>query len=104
MTTVPRLLVFSPYQLWTIHTIYEGTIAKGCEDRGATVEYLLCDGLLPECDQHWDSKEHSPRSPDLCRRCQNAAKTSLSDLNLPFQWLGAFITPAEKAEAFAWAQ
>jgi hypothetical protein len=104
MTTKPRLLVFSPYQLWTIHTIYEGTIAKACQGRGATVEYLLCDGLLPECDQHWDSKENSPRSPDLCRRCQNAARTSLSDLNMPFHWLGAFITSAEKAEAFAWAQ
>ncbi len=34
MTTIPRLLVFSPYQLWTIHTIYEGTIAKACRAGG----------------------------------------------------------------------
>jgi hypothetical protein len=104
MTTKPRLLVFSPYQLWTIHTIYEGTIAKACQVRGATVEYLLCDGLLPECDQHWDSKEHAPRSSDLCQRCQKAATVSLDDLDLPYRWLGEFVTAAEKAEAFAWAQ
>ena len=55
-----RILIFSPYQLWEIHTVYEETIAKACHVRGATIEYLLCDGLLPECDQHWDSKTSSP--------------------------------------------
>jgi hypothetical protein len=103
MTTTPRLLVFSPYQLWTIHTIYEGTIAKACQGRGATVEYLLCDGL-PECDQHWDSKETSPRPADLCQRCQTTAKSSLENLGFTYHWLGAFVTAPEKAEAFAWAE
>ena len=99
-----RILIFSPYQLWTIHTIYEEAIAKACHVRGATVEYLLCDGLLPECDQHWDSKMSFPRPFDLCQRCQAKAKANMDDLGFPFRWLGDFVSPVEKAAAFAWAQ
>jgi hypothetical protein len=99
-----RILVFSPYALWKVHTTYEATIARACRTRGANVEYLLCDGLLPECDQHWDSKSNSPRPLDLCQRCQSEAKTSLYDLGFPYHWLGDFVSQAERAEAFAWAQ
>ena len=99
-----RILVFSPYAIWKNHTIYEGTIARACQAQGATVEYLLCDGLLPECDQHWDSKQNSPRPFDLCQRCQAAAKASLNDLGFPYRWLGEFVTQTERAVAFTWAQ
>lgn len=99
-----RILIFSPYQLWGVHTVYEETIAKACHVRGATVEYLLCDGLLPECDQHWDSKTNVPRPFDLCQRCQTVAKTNLDGLGFPYRWLGEFVSPAEKTAAFAWAQ
>jgi hypothetical protein len=99
-----RILVFSPYALWGIHTIYESTIAKACQVRGAAVEYLLCDGLLPECDLHWDSKANSPRPADLCQRCKTAAKANLNDLDLPHGWLGDFLSQAEKAEAVSWAR
>ena len=99
-----RILIFSPYALWEIHTIYEETIAKACQAQGATVEYLLCDGLLPECDQHWESKANSPRPFDLCQRCQTIAKASLDSLGFPYRWLGDFVSQAERAVAFAWAQ
>jgi hypothetical protein len=98
-----RILIFSPYQLWTIHTIYEETIAKACQVRGASVEYLLCDGL-PECDQHWESKANAPRPADLCQGCKAAAKSSLVKLDFRYQWLAAFVSDVEKTAAFAWAQ
>lgn len=99
-----RILIFSPYQLWAIHTIYEDTIARSCQARGAAVEYLLCDGLLPECDQHWDSKTNYPRPFDLCHRCRTASKTNLDKLGFPFRWLGDFVSLPERAAIFAWAQ
>ena len=77
-------------------------MAKACQARGASIEYLLCDGL-PECDQHWESKANAPRPADLCRRCKAAAKTSLVNLAF-YQWLTAFVSDVEKASAFAWAQ
>jgi hypothetical protein len=99
-----RILVFSPYAIWKVHTSYEATIATACRVRGATVDYLLCDGPLPECDQHWDSKENTPRSFDLCQRCKATAKTSLDSLGFPHSWVGDFVSPDERTDAFAWAQ
>jgi hypothetical protein len=100
-----RILIFSPYA-WRPHlTFYEGTIAKSCQIRGAGVEYLLCDGLLPECDNHWDSFSYNrPRPLDLCQRCQAKAKELLDELNLPYRWLGSFVSLADRKEAFNWAQ
>ena len=99
-----RILIFSPYALWTFHAVYEGTIAKACQAQGASVEHLLCDGLLPECDQHWDSKTNFPRPFDLCQRCQTKAKASLDNLGFSYRWLGDFVSQAEKDATFAWAQ
>ncbi len=99
-----RILIFSPYAIWRNHTVYEETMAKACQVRGATVQYLLCDGLLPECDQHWDSKTNYPRPIDLCQRCQAAAKSNLTELGFPYRWLGDFVSQPEKSAAFAWAQ
>src|ERR1700685_3380266 len=99
-----RTLIFSPYALWGIHTIYEGTIANACQAHGAKVEYLLCDGLLPECDQHWDSKSTSRRPADLCQRCQIAATSQLDNLGFPYRWLGDFVSQAERVAALDWSQ
>jgi len=101
---MPRILIFSPYQLWGVHTVYEETLAKACQVRGAAVEYLLCDGLLPECDQHWDSKENHPRSFDLCQRCTSAAKCNLDRLGFPYRWLGSLLSSAQTSACFDWAQ
>ena len=99
-----RLLIFSPYALWRFHTTYEETIAKAAHLRGASVEYLLCDGISPECDQYWQSKATSPRPSDICQRCQSVARVGLDTLGFPYRWLGQFLSASERAEALAWAQ
>ena len=102
-----RLLIFSPYATRPHLTAYEGTIARACQVRGATVEYVLCDGLLPECDMHWDSFSfpgNRPRPLDICERCQAGSKARIAGLGLPYRWLGEFITKSERQQAFAWAQ
>jgi hypothetical protein len=105
-----RILVFSPYVSRYHLFAYEGTIAKACQIRGATVEYVLCDGLLPECDMHWNSfPENIPRPVDLCQGCQARAKRNFHELDiplkdLPYRWLGEFVNETERRDAFAWAQ
>lgn len=99
------VLVFSPYLCWSHVNAYEGTIARACQMRGANVEYLLCDGALPECDQHWDScVDYRHRPLDLCKRCQAKAKTNIAELNLSHRWLGEFVSDTEREYAFDWAQ
>ena len=99
-------MVFSPYVSRPHLHFYEGTVAKACQIRGAQVEYLLCDGLLPECDQHWDSflGGDYPRPHDLCVQCQAGARAHLSSLEIRFSWLGEYISENERVHAVAWAQ
>src|SRR6185503_16273082 len=97
-----QILVFSPYALWTFHTVYEGTFAKACRLRGAEVTYLLCDGL-PECDQHWFSKAGGPRPDDICQRCRAASSTNVGPSEFPSQWIGQYLSPAERDEVTSWA-
>ena len=105
-----RILVFSPYVSRYHLFVYEGTIAKACQIRGAAIEYLLCDGLLPECDMHWKSfPESIPRPVDLCQSCQTRAKRNFLELDiplkdLPYRWLGEFVKETERKDAFTWAQ
>ena len=100
-----QLLVFSPYAMRPHLTSYEGTIAKACQLRGATVDYVLCDGLLPECDMHWDSMTtNRPRPLDICEWCQAGSKAQILQMGLPYRWLGEFVSKAERDLAFAWAQ
>lgn len=100
-----RVLVFSPYLCWSHIHAYEGTIAKACQMRGGSVEYLLCDCTLPECDQHWDScVNNTPRPLDKCRHCKDRAKRNIAELDLSHRWLGKYISKAELESAFEWAQ
>lgn len=99
-----QILIFSPFGLWIYHAAYEDTIALACKVRGAKVDYLRCDGLLPECDLHWDSKENAPRPFDLCQRCQAAAKSTMHSIGAAYRWLGDFVSTSETEAAFSWAQ
>jgi hypothetical protein len=105
-----RILVFSPYVARYHVFAYEGTIAKACQIRGATIEFFLCDGLLPECDMHWNSfPENIPRPVGLCQSCQARAKRNVHEMDIPlsgipYRWLGEFVNEGEKKDAFAWAE
>lgn len=101
-TSKKQVLVFSPYALWTFHTVYEGTIAKACRLRGAEVAYLLCDGL-PECDQHWFSKAGSSRPNDICQRCRAATLTNVGPSEFSSQWISQYLSPSEREEVTSWA-
>lgn len=100
-----RLLIFSPYAMRPHLTFYEGTIAKACQLRGAEVEYILCDGLLPECDMHWDSMMTNRARPlDLCNWCRAGSSARIAEMGLPHRWLSELVTAQEREQAFAWAQ
>lgn len=81
-------------------------MARACQLRGATVEYVLCDGLLPECDMHWGSfgKGDALRPLDICQRCQAGSEGQVKPLGVPYRWLGSLVSPEERRQAFTWAQ
>ena len=101
-----RILVFSPYAKRPHLTGYEGTIARACLLRGADIEYVLCDGPLPECDMHWGSfgTGDALRPLDICQKCRAGSEGQVAPLGVPYRWLSTLVSQEERQRAFDWAQ
>jgi hypothetical protein len=96
-----RVLCYSPYNLWTLHGLWEMTILHALKFRRADVKYVLCDGLYTDCDVHWAST--APRTPFACTQCQAHSAQLANQLLMPFEWLGRYLLPADLREAKRWA-
>src|SRR5271157_5466822 len=104
ISTMKRVLAFTPYAAWKVHTITETTITRACQLRGAEVKHILCDRLLSECDMYSVAEATGGRPFNLCERCQESATRILQEAGLPYEWLSRYIDADEQREAFAWAQ
>src|SRR5580700_4649372 len=104
MAVPVRVLAFSPYLSWRIHANYETTFTRACQSRGAEVKHILCDGLFAECDMYGVASVAHGRPHNLCETCQLGATAALNGTGLTHEWLGGYITEAEKHTIFQWAQ
>ncbi len=88
-----RVLLWSPYASWHLHTCYEVTIAEALRQRGASVHTLLCNGLFNECDIYRRGLNWTPegRPRNACQRCQALAAWAQAGADNPFEWLGVYI-------------
>ena len=98
----PRVLCYSPYNAWKLHGQWEITILQGLKQRGAQLDYVLCDGLFSDCDLFWAAT--SPRPERACTWCQAETTRLVHDAGLDFQWLGRYLAPEENREARRWAR
>lgn len=96
-----RVLCYSPYNQWTLHGLWELTILRAVQMRGAEVRLVHCDGLYASCDMHWQAT--APRTEGSCGSCQVHVATLSSRLGFPFEWLGRYVLPADLREARRWA-
>lgn len=96
-----RVLSYMPYGRWNVHALQEMTILHAARLRGADVKYVLCDGAFRECDMHWGVV--LPRSADSCAVCIAGQQQQAQNMRFPHEWLGTFVTPAERESAATWA-
>lgn len=76
-----KVLSFSPYAFWRLHSLYEVAICHNLKWRGHTVNYVICDGLFSDCDMFWEST-CGPRPDNACAICQSNVQRSLTDLGI----------------------
>jgi hypothetical protein len=95
------VLCYAPYNRWALHGMWEMTILRALQLRGAEVEYVLCDGLYTDCDQFWGAIE--PRPAGACVTCQTSVINLVSQMGMDFVWLGRYLTTDEGREAKRWA-
>jgi hypothetical protein len=94
----PRVLIAtSTGSNWPCSSL-ESMLGIALTLRGARVSFLLCDGVLPacqECDHQWLEPakliQHGPQT-DLCRSCFAPAKAMLESTGLPLLRYSQFIS------------
>ena len=99
-----RVLAFSPYAGFRVHTNYETTILRGCQIRGANVCAILCDGAFEECDMHSFATTGHARPVNMCRDCRLGSRLDFESAGIPIRWVNEFVRPAERQDIFDWAQ
>ena len=98
-----RVLCFSPYTSWLLHTAYDAVIQHGLSRRGAVPLHVLCDGVMSTCDLF---TERSGRTftEEACRNCQTQSAQIVHSLGLSnVTWLGRFASPTDRPDAQRWA-
>ncbi len=95
-----RVLIYSPYSSWWLHTLYDITIGHGLRLRGADVKFLCCDGVFTDCDIAWAAVR--PRNAETCLKCVGFKEQVFTALQAPAEWLGGYISPNARAQAQAW--
>jgi hypothetical protein len=91
-------------------TTLDSVLAVALTLRGARVDVLLCDELLPACQScllgklqdEWVVNEFIPHGPrrELCRSCHRPADAMFKALGVNVLHYGDFVTAAEEEEAW----
>jgi hypothetical protein len=95
-------------------TTLDSVLAVALTLRGASVDVLLCDEVLPACQScllgklqdEWVVNEFIPHGPrrELCRSCHRPADAMFRALGVHVLHYGDFVTEGEKAEAWRLAR
>jgi hypothetical protein len=99
-----KILCYSPYTIWQLHALWEVTILRAMRLRGYTVDYVLCDSEYRDCDLFTVSTFGYPRPEMACNLCQQRAATFMHQMEMPYHWLGRYLTLAERERADQWVQ
>ncbi len=95
-----RILFYSPYGEWYLHTLYEITIAHALKLRGAEFKFIGCDAVFSDCDQHWEAA--SPRTEQSCTVCREFQNRVFSNLQIEPVWLSDKLDNNAKHEVDDW--
>ena len=106
----PRVLIPTSIGAMYSAASLESVLGVALTLRGARVEFLLCDKLLPacmECDSTWypDISEFVRRGPqgDLCQGCFEPARQMLEEAGFRVHRYSEQLTPGDYAEAAQFA-
>ena len=101
----PRILFHSPYAGWTFHGGTEALLAHALMQRGAEVEFILCDGLFDECDLFRRGAQGDPTQPHrpstACLFCQSQQAGQFASYGLDWRWMGTWLPQGARADARA---
>jgi hypothetical protein len=92
-----KIVIFSPYANWEVHSYFEIAVAYNVMWRGHDVVFYGCDGLFSDCDWFWEATT-GPRPNHACQWCQNRCQKTFANFHIFPKWLGKYINDGEWQE------
>ena len=92
-----RVVIFSPYGLWTVHSQVDAVIGSALHSRGCEVVAVCCDGIFEDCPVAKNKKE-------VCQRCSMQSKYLFSSFKIPVLFLKSMITEELVLQLKDWTQ
>ena len=96
-----RVLFYSPYGEWSLHSLYEITLGHALQLRDAEVKFIGCDRIFSDCDVHWENT--SPRTADTCQLCHETQIQIFNKLGMPIDWIGPYISSEHRESVKQWS-
>ncbi len=97
-----RVLIFSPYARWNVHSLVEICAYHGLRQRQADPLYVACDGIFKDCDIYWHAT-CGDRAFNACLGCRTAVDQMLRQHQVEFRWISQYLIDQDLADAAAYA-
>lgn len=95
-----RILFYTPYGEWFLHSLYEITLGHALKVRDAEVKFIGCDKVFTDCDVHWENT--NPKTDTTCDLCHDTQQQIFNKLGMSIDWLGQHISDSNRSEVEAW--
>ncbi len=101
MAESKKILFFSPYSGWLIHSQVDAVVAKSLELRGSEVLVVICDGIFTDC---YLTRHSGDKQQVICQSCATIGKQFYNSFQLPNRQIRDFITAEDYQIARQWIE
>ncbi|WP_166482310.1 hypothetical protein [Scytonema sp. UIC 10036] len=102
MSESKKILFFSPYSAWLLHSQVDAVMAKALEMRDCDVLSVICDGVYRDC--YITRGMSSQQALNSCQSCSQLGQRFFDSFGLPYLQLRDFILPDDYAIANLWIE
>jgi SAM-dependent methyltransferase len=99
-----RILIYSPFGGFIIHSVLEFVVARSLVLRGAEVKFVGCDSFFSACEIKRLPHLDAAAAENTCTGCRTTTANNANLFGFPPEWLSSYgPSPAENASIDAWA-
>ena len=105
MTEIKKIMFFSPYAWWLVHSQVDAVVATALRLRNCEVFLVGCDGVYQNCSLAHLATQVGYKYADACQACSQTSKRFFdTSFNLPYLQLRDFITDNDYNIANKWIE
>ncbi|MEH1980022.1 MAG: glycosyltransferase [Nostoc sp.] len=105
MTRIKKIMFFSPYAWWLVHSQVDAVVATALKLRNCETFVVACDGVYNNCNLAHLATQVGYKYADACQACSQTSKQFFnSSFNLPYLQLRDFITDNDYKIANQWVE